>query len=74
MKVFRVVTERDGLTVKAPGVAETELKRCEYRYAAASIDEVWAAVMLWLAPNRGSNLEETLLGIFEEHPEITILF
>ena len=68
MKVFRVVTERDGLTTKEPGKTATELIREEFRYAAETMQQVWEAID-WLRndPNR------TLLAIVEDAPAITVI-
>jgi hypothetical protein len=68
MKVFRVVTERDGKTVKAPGVSETEIKREEWRYAADSIEQVWDCIARFI-----TDPECTVIAMHEEHPAITIL-
>ena len=68
MKVFRVVIERDGKTIKAPGITETEIKREEFRYAANTIQEVWTQI--------GFRLEDpecTVIALHEEHPAIHVL-
>ena len=67
MKVFVVITERDGDTTKAPGRTETEIIRTERRFAAGAIDDVWDA-----AP-RFVTSDEDIVAIYEEHPQITIL-
>ena len=41
MKVFSLITERDGETKKEPGRATTEIKRIERLYAANTIQNVW---------------------------------
>ena len=70
MKVFIVLTERDGETKKVLGETTTRIIRTEKRYAANTIEEVWAAATD--EPSVASG-EETLIGIYEEHPAITIL-
>lgn len=68
MKVFRVVTERDGETTKAPGKTSTELLREEHRFAAKTMQEVWDATA-WLR----NDTEVEILAIIEEAPAITVL-
>ena len=69
MKIFRVVTERSGYVVKAPGVSESEIIRVDRRYAAETMEEVWAAIYDILRNNE----EEDLIAIIEEFPSVTIL-
>ena len=66
MKVFRVVTERDGETTKEPGKTSTEVIRSEYRYAADVIGQAWDAAM-------SLPYDEQVIAIHEEHPAITVL-
>lgn len=68
MKVFRVVTERDGNTVKAPGVAETAILRVDRYFVAETMDEVWTEIALIR-----SDPEETLIAIIEEHPSVMVI-
>lgn len=68
MKVFRVVTERDGYTVKAPGVSETEVRQVDRRYAAKTIEEVWNKIEAIR-----NDPEEKLIAIIEEHPAISVI-
>ena len=68
MKIYRVVTERDGETTKKPGESTTEIVRSDYRYAANSMQQVWDAID-WMK----NDTETTLVAILEEHPAITIL-
>ena len=68
MKVFRVVTERDGATTKELGKTSTELLREEHRFAAETMQEVWDAID-WLR----NDPERTLLAMIEEAPAITVL-
>jgi hypothetical protein len=44
VKVFEVEIHCDGLTVKAPGVSETEVKKQLLYFASDSIDAVWQHV------------------------------
>lgn len=44
MKLFEVIFERDGLTVKAPGITETERKRQHSYYVADNVESVWDAI------------------------------
>lgn len=69
MKVFLVVTEKDGETKKEPGGSSTEIIKSQYRYAAESIEQVWEAFK-----NKGTaGTEETLVAIYEEASAITVL-
>ena len=69
MKVFGVITQRDGDVTKAPGRVEVDIVRVERRYVARSMEDVWEAT----CHLRHEESEETLIGIFEEHPSITVL-
>lgn len=44
MNLYVVEWEEDGKTVKAPGVAETEIKQCNRYFAAENWETVWEAV------------------------------
>ena len=68
MKVFRVVTEKDGETTKTPGNTKTEIVQTDYRYAAESIDEVWEAINQLIIHE-----EETVMAVVEEYPAIMII-
>lgn len=68
MKIYRVVTERDGATTKEPGKSSTELLRAEHRYAAMTMQEVWDGIA-WMREDE----ETTVIAIIEEHPAITVL-
>ena len=68
MKCFEVLFERGGLTVKAPGVSETELRRELLYYAADSMADVWAAIADLVA-----DPERHLISITERLPQITVL-
>jgi len=68
MKVFRVVTERDGETTKQPGGSKTAILREEFRYAAEDIEQVWEAL-----DYIRKDQDRTIIGIIEEAPAIQIL-
>ena len=68
MKVYRVVTERDGRTTKTPGTVSVEVLREDHRYAAESMQTVWDRIA-WLREDP----ECTLIAIIEEAPAITVL-
>ena len=68
MKVYRVVTERDGATMKQPGLTSIEMLREEFRYAANTMQEVWDAIE-WLR----NDTECTVIALIEEAPAITVL-
>ena len=68
MKVFRVTTERDGETTKAPGKVSTEIVREEYLYAAEDIQRVWVEVE-YLRNSMGHEL----ISVSEVAPAITVL-
>lgn len=68
MKVFRVVTERDGIRIDAPGKSSTDIMRDELRYAAETIQDVWNAIE-WIRLDE----ERTILAIIEEAPAITVV-
>ena len=69
MRVYRVIIERDGETVREPRKITTKLLREEWRYAALSMNAVWDEVQTYLL----SHPEDTLLAIQEEAPVITTL-
>ena len=68
MKIFRVVTQRDGKTIKEPGIVETEIKQIDRRYAAEKMQQVWEEIEYIRNDD-----EETLIAIIEEHPAISII-
>ena len=68
MKIFRVVTQRDGKTIKEPGIVETEIKQIDRRYAAQTMQQVWEEIEYIR-----NDYEETLIAIIEEHPAISII-
>ena len=70
MKVFVVVTERDGETTKKPSETSTTMIRTERRYAAMTIEEVWERYHE--QPEFHDETEE-LQAIYEEQPAIIIL-
>ena len=68
MRVYVVRVQRDGHTVKAPGVSETEIKQEDFLYAAASLNDVWDAIeAVRMDP------EAHIIGLWEQSPEIQIL-
>ena len=68
MRVYNVRVERDGKTIKAPGVSETEIKVEDHLFAARSISEVWDAIeAIRMDP------EAHLIGVWEQHPSIQVL-
>jgi hypothetical protein len=68
MKVYRVVTERDGEKIKEQGKISTEIVREEFRYAAETMQEVWDAIE-WMR----NDPERAILAFLEEAPAITVL-
>ena len=68
MKVFLVVFENDGETIREPGRVSTEIKRMDIRYSADSMEQVWNAIE-WLR----NDPECTIMAIVEESPSITVL-
>lgn len=68
MKVYCVEVQRDGKTIKAPGISETEIKREQFLFAAESIAEVWAAIDFLR-----SDEEAELIGVWQQHPAIQVL-
>lgn len=68
MKIFEVVTGRDGYTVRAPGVSETEVIREKLLFAANSIEEVWDYIK-WIRDDP----EQELLAIAEAAEAVTII-
>lgn len=68
LKVFRVVTERDGETTKEPGRTSTAIDRREFRYAAETMQDVWDEIA-WMR----NDPEETLIASIEEAPAITVV-
>jgi hypothetical protein len=70
MKVFVIVTERDGEITKKPGETSTQIIKTERRFAAKTITEVWNKY--WDHPSFRDETEE-LIAIYEEQASITIL-
>ena len=68
MRVFNVVTERDGDTTKAPGKTTTEIVREEFLYAAETIDRVWAE-----AQSMRDSLGHEIVSVAEIAPAIVVL-
>lgn len=70
MKVYLVITEHDGETMKKPGETSTQIIRRERRYASENIEQVWKEIH---EKPEFFGEDETLVTIHEEHPAITIL-
>lgn len=68
MKVYRVTTERDGVTTREPGRTSTELQQDHLYYAAGEIQQVWSAID-WLLRDP----EVTVMGVVEVLPALTII-
>lgn len=68
MKVFAVQVERDGKTVKAPGVSETVIRKEEFLFAAKTLGEVWEAIEFIR-----NDPEAHLIGVWEQYPSIQVL-
>lgn len=68
MKVFRVVTQRDGVSTKEEGKSITEIFEEYFMYAASTIEDVWKEI-LWLRLDE----EITVVSIAEVAPAISII-
>ena len=68
MKCYEVIFERDGFSVKAPGVTETEIRRESIYYAAVSMESVWGALEDLI-----NDPERTLISIAELLPMIVVV-
>lgn len=68
MKVYAVEVQRDGHTVKAPGVSETTVRKEQFLFAAENIARVWEAIDFIR-----TDPEATLTGVWEQYPAIQIL-
>lgn len=68
MKVFVVIVERDGRTIKEPGITETEIRREEYLFAASDIAQVWDTI-----DTIRNDPEAHLIGVYEKYPAIQVL-
>jgi hypothetical protein len=68
MKVYAVQVQRDGHTVKAPGVSETVIRKEEFLFAADNINRVWEAIDFIR-----NDPEAHLIGVWEQHPAIQVL-
>lgn len=68
MKIYRVITERDGQTTKAPGGSSTEIVRLDYYYGADSISAVWDAIAFLR-----NDPEVDVLGIALQIDAVTVL-
>ena len=68
MKLFRLITERDGATSREPGKVTTDVKREQFWYAAESADDAWSAAKLLCKIT-----DSRLMALIEEAPLITVL-
>ena len=68
MKLFQVTTDRDGNTVKAPGISETEIIYETLYYAADNIEDVWNHIS-WIR----NDPERVLIAIAEAAPQVTVV-
>src|SRR5574340_574625 len=68
MKIYCVITERDGKTERIPGKVTTEIVRVQQRYAAEHIVQVWEEIQYLF-----DDPEVTVIGVYEEQPQITVL-
>lgn len=72
MKLFRVVTERDGETTKERGTVTTQIERQEYCFAARDIEQVWKAIHA-SGEYTSLILDRTIIAIVEEAPAVIVL-
>jgi hypothetical protein len=70
MKIYSIITERDGETTKEPGCSTTKLERTERLYAADSIQAVWEYVR---NAEVFSDYGETIISLSEVAPAIHII-
>ena len=70
MKVYSLITERDGETTKEPGCSTTKIERTERLYAAGSIQAVWEYVH---KAEVFSDYGETIISLSEVAPAIHII-
>lgn len=69
MKLFRVVYEEDGRTIKEPGIVETEIRETTLIYAAETFQRVlWEVEKFVLA-----DPEKSLKSIAEVAPSVIVL-
>uniref|UniRef100_A0A6M3LSU5 Uncharacterized protein n=1 Tax=viral metagenome TaxID=1070528 RepID=A0A6M3LSU5_9ZZZZ len=67
MKVFRVVTNKDGETTHILGEVSTKMIQIDRRYAANTIYDVIANLQIFVPE------DEDLIAVIEEHPGIVVL-
>ena len=70
MKVFLVITERDGEITKKLGETTTKIIKTERRYAAETIELVWETIH---EKPEFFGTDEELTCVYEEHSSITVL-
>jgi hypothetical protein len=68
MKLWQVIFETDGPTVKAPGVSSTEIKRETSLYLADSAEIVWDAIA-----ERRADPEFSFVSLAQAAPMVTVL-
>ena len=68
MKIFVVLYEEPGLTIKAPGISEQAIKRVERRIAAMDLETVYQHIK-----QIREDPERHFIGVWEEHPMVEIL-
>lgn len=67
MKLFEVTFESDGLTVKAPGISETQIRREKLYFLAGTFDQVLAKANDLAADDR------RLMGIVQILEHVSII-
>lgn len=68
MKIFKVITERDGIQHNSPGIITTEVMREEYFYVAKNMQDVWDGIE-WIRNDE----EKTLMCIQEWVGSATVI-
>lgn len=67
MKVFRVITNKDGETIRKPGEVSTRVNEVNRYYVAETMGEVW-----YKLPD-DIPAEEEVIGVIEAISSVTIL-
>ena len=68
MKIFRVVYNEDGKTIKEPGIVSTEIKQMNVFYAAETMQQVWDDIEYIR-----NDVERELIGIIQDQSAVTVL-
>jgi hypothetical protein len=68
MKLFRVVFEKDGKTIKELGKTSAEIIRTEIFFVADTMDEVWQGIEFIR-----NDPEKTLIAVIEDQPAVFII-